>query len=179
MLTSKQIAALKYIIFNTKDGNDLSKQILAFLIDQSEGLTKEVCLTLVQDREGYTADELKTAISGIHRMQSCNGMTHFNEVVPISGSELNFSFHYGDFDSTRTGDPFSNAGQCAGWDPSRVLGPNPKETVRKGMLDRYTFWLSKQDCSRQATLVTATRKELEQIDLRRPGLYSFETSMVD
>ena len=62
MITPEQIAALKYMIFASKDGTDLSKRAMAFLIDQSEGLTKEVCLTLVADREGYTAEEIDAEI---------------------------------------------------------------------------------------------------------------------
>ena len=54
MITPKQVAALKYMIFNAKNGTELSKRVLAFLIESSEELTKEVCLSLVADREGYT-----------------------------------------------------------------------------------------------------------------------------
>lgn len=168
MFTSKQIAALRYMIFNAKNGNELSKRVLAFLIESSEELTKEVCLSLVADREGYTADEISAAGYGVHDMESCNGTTHIDQILDAMGSELSFSVHYGDFDPTRTDDPFSSDGQFAGYSKFKVTRPG---LLREGMPLRYTFWLSKQDYSRQAALVVATREELEQIDLKKPGLY--------
>lgn len=168
MVTSKQIAALKYLVFVAKNGSKLSKQVLAFLIDQSEGLTKEVCLTLVADRDGYTADEINVAGHGVGGMESCNFTTHLHELLVLMGSKLNFSLHYGDFDPTRAGDPFNSDGQFFGCAVHQVSRPG---LIRKGMPLRYTFWLSKQDYSRQAKLVVATREKLEQIDLTKPGLY--------
>ena len=84
------------------------------------------------------------------------------------GSELNFSFHYGDFDTSRSDDPFNTDGQFAGWSEHQVYHP---DLVREGLPMRYTFWLSKENYSRQVTLVGATREKLEQIDLAKPGLY--------
>ncbi len=165
MFTSKQIAALRYMIFNAKNGTELSKRVLAFLIESSEELTKEVCLSLVADREGYTADEISAAGHGVGGMDSCNGTTHLDQILAAMGSELSFSVHYGDFDPTHTDDPFSQAGQFAGW-PQADL-----ESRREGMPMRYTFWLSKKNYSRQAKLVVATREELDQINLEKPGLY--------
>lgn len=170
MFTEKQIAALRYMIFNAKDGTELSKRVLAFLIESSERLTKEVCLSLVADREGYTADEISAAGYGVGNMESCNGTTHIDQILHAMGSELGVSVHYGDFDPARTDDPFNSDGQFTGWDRSRVSRPGQ---IREGMPLRYTFWLSKQDYSRQATLVVATREELEQINLKKPGLYRF------
>ena len=168
MVTSKQIAALKYMIFIAKNGTDLSKRVLAFLIDQSEELTKEVCLTLMADREGYTADEVNAAAHGMHGMESCNGTTHLDQILHAMGSEFSFSVHYGDFDPNRPDDPFNTDGMFAGCDRSQVtrLG-----LILEGMPLRYTFWLSKQEYSRQAKLVVAVREELEQINLEKPGLY--------
>src|SRR3989344_7416148 len=168
MITDKQIAALKYMIFNAEHGADLSKRVLAFLIDQSERLTKEVCLTLVADRERYTAEEIRNAGHEMGAMSSSNCTTHLAELLRVTGSELNFSYHYGDFDPTRAEDKFNCDGQFAGHMESQVVHPG---LVRKGMPLRYTFWLSKENYSRQATLVVATRKELEQINLQKPGLY--------
>lgn len=165
MITAKQITALKYMIFNAKNGTELSKRVLAFLIDSSEELTKEVCLSLVADREGYTADEISAAGHGVGAMESCNCTTHLCELLDVMGSELSFSVHYGDFDPARANDPFSQAGQFAGWHQA------DPESRREGMPLRYTFWLSKKNYSRQATLVVATREELEQINLEKPGLY--------
>lgn len=152
MFTPKQIAALKYLIFNSQDGTKLSKQVLASLIDSSEGLTKDVCLSLVTDREGYNSEEVLEAANGIHDMQSSNGTTHLHGIISAMGSELDFAFYYGDFDSTRTGDPFNNDNDDA-------------QPVR------YTFWLSRKDNLRQAELVIVNREKLESINLKKPGLY--------
>ena len=134
MITDKQIAALKYMIFNAEHGADLSKRVLAFLIDQSERLTKEVCLTLVADRERYTAEEIRNAGHEMGAMSSSNCTTHLAELLRVTGSELNFSYHYGDFDPTRAEDKFNCDGQFAGHMESQVVHPG---LVRKGMPLRY------------------------------------------
>ncbi len=168
MFTPEQIAALRYLIFNAKDGTDLSKQVLAFLIESFAGLTKEVCLSLVADREGYTADEIGAAARGVGSMGSGNRATHLDQILCLMGSDFGFSVHYGDFDPTRTGDPFNNDGQFPGFSVHQVARP---ELVREGMPLRYTFWLSREHYSRQVALVVATREELERINLKKPGLY--------
>jgi hypothetical protein len=169
MITAnKQIAALKYLIFKSKDGNELSKRVLAFLIDSSEGLTKDVCLSLVAGREGYGAEEIHGAADGAYNMQSCDGTTHLDQVFYVMGSELGFSYCYGDFDSTRADDPFNNDGQFAGVPLSTVSRPG---LAAEGMPVRFTFWLSKGNYSRDAELVVATREDLESINLKKPGLY--------
>lgn len=168
MVTAKQIAALRYMIFNAQDGTDLSKRVLAFLLTQSEGLTKEVCLTLVEDREGYTGNEIHDAGLGVGAMQSSNCITRLHALLYLTGSELNYSVHYGDFDPIRSDDPFNCDGQFAGHDVSKVARPG---LVRTGMPLRYTFWLARSPYSRDATLVTASRRKLGRINLKKPGLY--------
>ena len=168
MFTSKQIAALRYLIFNAKNGTELSKRVLAFLIESSNGLTKAVCLSLVADREGYTADEINTAGRGVDSMERCNGTTHLDEILQAMGSKLVFSVHYGDFNPARATDPFNTDGQFAGWGEHLVTDPG---LVREGMPLRYTFWLSEEPYSRKATLVVATREEFEKINLEKSGLY--------
>lgn len=148
MFTSNQIAALTYIIFNAKDGTELSKRVLTFLVELSGFLTKEVCLSLVAGREGYTAGEIRAAGHGVHDMESSQGTTHLNQILDAMGSKLKFSVHYGYFDPARNGDALV-------WQES----------------DSCTFWLSKETYSRQATLIVATRKELGKINLMKPGLY--------
>ncbi len=157
MFTSKQISALRYMIFSAKNGTELSMRVLAFLIESSEEFTKEVCLSLVADREGYTADEISAAARGVDAMVSCNGTTHLQELLAVMGSDLHSSFHYGDFDPARTDRPFN----C-----DEDLG-----LFSENMPPRYTFWLAKKHYSKQATLVVATREELERIDLNKPDLY--------
>lgn len=168
MFTKKQIAALKYVIFEAKNVSNLSKQISAFLIDRSKKLTKDVCLTLVENREGYTAKEINAAVNGIGWMASSSGATHLDQIIIAMGSEFRFAVHYGDFNPRRKGDPFNNAGQFAGVDASKVMD---LELTREGMPLRYTFWLSGKYYSRQSKLVIANRQKLEQIDITKPGLY--------
>lgn len=168
MFTSKQIAALKYIIFKAQNGTELSKRVLAYLIDKSEGLTKEVVLTLVANREGYKADEISKAALGVGEMQSSGGPTHINALLDVMGTELKFSFHYGDFDPNRTDDPLNCDGQFPGVPEHKLSRPG---LGRKGMPLRYTFWISKENYSRKATLIVTTREELDQINLKKPGLY--------
>jgi hypothetical protein len=151
MFTQKQIAALRYLLFKAKDGTDLSKRVLAFLIEQSDGLSREVCLTLAENQEGYAAEEILSAAFGVHGMLSGNGTTHINRILHAMESDLLFSHHSGDFDPTRKGDPFSS-------------GLNRSSTG-------FTFWLAKEYYSRQANLVSATREELEKINLKKSGLY--------
>jgi hypothetical protein len=168
MITQKQIAALKYLIFNAKNGTELSKRILAFLIDRSEGLTREVCLTLIEDREGYTKKEIDSAARGVGGMISCNCTTHLSALASLSGSELCFSSHYGDFDPKRSGKKFSSAGIFAGAPLDMVTDPS---NAQEGLPMRYTFWLAKKYYSDTAELVTATRADLDLIDLNKSGLY--------
>lgn len=172
MFTAKQIAALKYVIFHSQDGDNLLKRILAFLIDRSENLTKEICLVLVADREGYTGEEIDAAAHRLHGMQSANGTTHLDQILHVMGADLCFSCHYGDVDPTRTHNPFSAAGQFCGLSESIVKN---KDALAEGMTLRYTFWLAKKIYPPQGIkLIATTRFELEQINLDKPGLYSHE-----
>lgn len=169
MVTKKQIAALKYMIFVSRNDNELSKRILAFLIDKSEKLTKEVCITLVADREGYTASEIENAAHAIGGMNSSSGTTHLHALLCLMGGKFSFSHHYGDVDPTRIGNIFNNDGQFAGFAVSQVRSPN---LAIEGMPTRYTFWFSKKDYSRQALYVVATRDILEKINIKKSGLYT-------
>ncbi|HTE49147.1 MAG TPA: hypothetical protein VK675_04525 [Candidatus Paceibacterota bacterium] len=175
-ITPKQIAALKYLIFIAKDGTELSKRILAFLIDRSEGLTKPVCLTLWADREGYTGDEIHAAAWEADAIWSCNGTTHLNEILFAMGSKLLPCSHYGDFDPARK-KKFNSAGIFAGVPLSMVRNSKPekrRESLREDMPTRYTFWLAKTYYSRKVTHIVTTREELEKIDLKKSGLYKDE-----
>lgn len=169
MLTDKQISALRYLIFKSKDGNELTKKILAFLVEQSHGLSEEVCLTLVEDREGYTAEEIRDAAVGVDEMLSSNRRTHLHEILQAMGRNFRFCIHYGDYDPTRDGDPFNSDGQFAGATKEQVGGE--VNLLREGMPIRFTFWCAKDFYSRTAKLVKVTREFLDQIDIAKPGLY--------
>lgn len=168
MFTPKQIAALRYLIFKSKDGNELAKRVSAFLIDRSEGLVKDVCITLVEGYEGYTANEIQGASSGFDSMTRSNRTTHINQILDAMGSDMGFSVHYGDFDPKRGDEALNCDGLFVGYPVEICHTPG---LCREGMALRYTFWLSKGDYTPKADLVVVTRKDLEQIDLRKPGLY--------
>lgn len=90
MITNEQISALRWIIFHSKDGNELTKRIMVFLIDSSERLTKEVYISLAPDREGYNTSEIIIASHNIHNMNSDNCSTHINTILRAMGSEFRF-----------------------------------------------------------------------------------------
>lgn len=165
MFTTRQIAALKYIIFNLNNETELPKRVLAFLIESSDGFTKEVCLSLVDGREGYDAGQITAAAHGVDNINITN---YLCQILDVMGSEFKFSVHYGDFDPSRVDGPLNTDGMFPGLKKSQV---SRKGLVRKDMPLRYTFWLSLTPYSPQAKLVVATMEKLNQIDLTRPGLY--------
>jgi hypothetical protein len=168
MVTAKQVAALKYLIFKAKNGTQTSKRILAFLIDQSDRFTQEVCCTLTEGLDGYSGEEVHEAALGVGSMQSCVRTTHIDEVLQVLGCEFEFSVHYGDFDPTRKGDPFNADGIFAGLPENLVTHPGK---VREGLPCRYTFWLSREPYSGNANRIRVQRATLDQINLLKPGLY--------
>jgi hypothetical protein len=169
-MTIKQIRAVKYMIFMAKEVTPLTKGILSLLIDESKKMTRSVCLTLTEGVEGFTAEEIRKTAQCIGYMQSCGGRIHIDQILLITGSGLQFSFHYGDYDPTRKGDPFSSAGQFAGFPKDKVFsGP---DATKEGMLLRYTFWLAHESYSRKARLVTTNRNKVQKVIGRKSGLYT-------
>ncbi len=155
MFTKKQITALKYLIFNAVDGTDLTKQVLALLIDQSRGpLAESVCITLTEDDGEYSAKEISDAARGLWEMQIVHGTTHIDQILKAMGSNLCFSVHEGDFSAF-----------CKGHDVE-----TSSETAIKGQLEVQTFWLAKKNFFMDSRLVHITREMLEEINLRKPEL---------
>ena len=168
MVTQKQIAALKWLIFCAKVGTELTKRVLAYLIDNSELLTREVCVVLNVGDGEFSRNEIDAAARGMQPMQSSHGSVHLDEIMYVSGSMFWFSVHYGDYDPTREGERCSSAGIVAGYPENLVLD---KSLIESGHPLRYTFWLAKEDYSRTAELLTPSREELDQIDITDAGLY--------
>ncbi len=168
--TERQTLALKYLLKKSKDLNELALRIAFLLIDSSQGFSREVCATLVEDLSGFTSEEIGAAASAFKAMSSSNRTTHQGELFKLMGFDFRFDFHYGDYDPNREGDPFSAAGQFAGWDPEKVGSP---ELVLEGMPLRYTFWLNGGMYSRKAVLVHVDKQTLLGVDLDSPTLYSF------
>lgn len=143
MATKKQIAALKYLIFRSKDGANITKRLLAFLINHSMGLTRGVYVNLVGSLNGFSARTIQQAAFGLHDMQSCNGTTHIGQVLIAMGSPLVFG--YRNVSGTQPG---LKRNQCA-----------------------WTFWLAQDRTVLDAEFIEVHSSELEQIDLSKPGLY--------
>jgi len=156
MFTQMQIAALKYLISVAQGGTDLTKRVMEFLIDHSAGLTKEVCVTLVEGRDG-TADEIDKAARGVGRVMPEESLYHLFHAM---GSEFHFSSHYGDFDPARGDEPMNCDGMFAGGE-GFLSNPDPG-MFKKGTPMRYTFWFAKGSYSRQAELIVASRKEINE-----------------
>jgi len=85
--TEKQIKALKYLVFKSKDAGPETKKACLALIDASQGLTKPVFFT------GYSKD----IYDGAHGIISGQGTTHLNQVMKVLGTEFVFSSHDGFF----------------------------------------------------------------------------------
>ena len=86
MTTQEQIAGLKYFVFKSPDSSKLGKQILAALLDHSEGMTRTVHFEFHDNFQGYTPEELEAAFAGLHAMQSSMGDTHFGALLRITGN---------------------------------------------------------------------------------------------
>ncbi|MEK7570196.1 MAG: hypothetical protein AAB515_02040 [Patescibacteria group bacterium] len=161
------ILTLKYLISKSKDGDDIAKRILFFLIDNSNGLTEQVSMTLTQDHDGYTKDEIHTAAHKLDYMRSSNGTTHLSEIMLIMGAELGFSTHYGHYNEMGKLDTEGMFPGCGELAPGH-------ENDREDMPLRYTFWLAEKDYGHSGqgrSLVTPPKQELMKIDMSNSELY--------
>ena len=77
MVSQKQINALKYLINQSKDANNLTKKVCFFLLDKSNFLTEEVCI-YVTTSKGFTEPETRQVSKGVHDMQSAQLSTQLN-----------------------------------------------------------------------------------------------------
>ena len=87
-LTRKQIAAIKYLIANSPDANNLGKRLLWWMIDKSKRFTQEVAIEIPKTNQNDK--QIRGAIVGIHHILSCHGLTHLNEVLTAAGAGLHF-----------------------------------------------------------------------------------------
>jgi hypothetical protein len=163
VITEKQIAALRYLIFRAKPDNKLIKQVLVYLLEKSGGMREQVYLSLHQDREGYTGEEISRAAIALHAFESCNGNVHLDQIMIAMGTDFQFSTHYGHYETP--GGTFITKGLFPG-------APNRPDDSRDDPL-RYTFWLAKGSYGRAGgeIEVRVSRGDLEKINLDKPGLY--------
>jgi hypothetical protein len=155
MVTDRQIAALKFLIAKSQDGNDLVRRILTFLINASNGMTEEVSTCLTAGSEGYSVDEVAAAGMTHSAMTSANCSTHLDQMMILMGLDFFFSCHYGHY---------RHDGM---FDPTGQTGSSPTSPMR------YTFWLARGHYGKsgQGKHVVASRAKLEAINLSKPGLY--------
>ncbi len=169
MATAQQVAALKYLIAVARDGNDLVKRILFFLLDSSDGLTEAVSVAFFEGKKGYTKEEISDAAQALAAMQSCNCSTHLDQLMHLVGEKpLFFSVHYGHYN--RAGD-FTSEGMFPGEIKERAPG---HEHDRDNMPLRYTFWIAEKMYGHSGQghpLLTPSRRKLAAINLKKPGLY--------
>jgi hypothetical protein len=165
----QRIETLKYLIAKSKDGDEIVKRILFFLIDNSYGLTEEVSMTLTQDQLGYAGQEIDTAARALGKMMSVKNSTHVNEIMSLVGAGLRFSTHYGNY--SEDGE-FDTEGMFPGY---RELAPG-HENDRADMPLRYTFWLAREYYGRGGPgkqLTPPTREVLMAINVAPPKSYVF------
>jgi len=156
-MTDRQVAALRYMIFNAQNGTDGMKKILSLLIDKSEGFEKEVFTTLTESEE-FTGDEIHEDAASMAAMQSSNCTTHLNQLFLLMDTDFQFSVHYGHM---AQGGEFDTTGQFPG------SPDHPTHTGDEPV--RYMFWLARTPYSTSANRVSISRQEIDHVDLSKPG----------
>ena len=149
-MTEIQIAALKYLIAKSKDASELSKQVMFYLIDQSEGFSKEVAISFSGRTGDYSNEEAMDIVFGVHDMESSNGSTHLDALMKLSGCVFTFSQHGGHY----------------------------KKGIFNARTTGGTVWLSKNNYGHNTNeliiLPTPKKDEIQKINLKKNGLYKYE-----
>jgi hypothetical protein len=91
VLTDRQIRALELVIAQSKDATPLCKQAVIWLLRQSEKLSVDVMISFSLDQD---SNEIA---SGVHDMRSCNGTTHLNERIALTGARFWIASGSGNF----------------------------------------------------------------------------------
>jgi hypothetical protein len=147
-MNQKQVAALKYLIYKSKDASELSKQVMVYLINQSMGFTKEVAISFLGGMYGYSDKEARGIVYGVHGMQSSNGSTHLDAMMKLANCNLNFSHHQGCYEN---------------------------ETFNSGKSVSGTVWLSNHPYGHKTkkliVLPTPEKRIIQKINLEKNGLY--------
>jgi hypothetical protein len=88
----KQIAALKYVIFSSKSLGNMTKRILAKLIDASKGFTRPVQIEVQRNTKGFNEKDVKGLYRDFSVATSTLGTIHLNELLQLGGCELRFTY---------------------------------------------------------------------------------------
>lgn len=133
-ITDNQVDAIKYFIILSQRKHQQKhfiRRILMYLLDQSANLSKPVCMSVVESDE-LPYDVVNGLYSDYGMFMAVSGGTMLNNVVEATGSEFQFSCHFGSMDGKR----LSNENQFSF-----------REGVDKA---RYTFWLSPEQYDKEA-----------------------------
>ena len=162
MFTQKQVAALKYVIYNGAKGktkDDLAVRIAYFLIQNSNFLNGNVCLTMHPDENLTTQEITELAVFLGH-----GSMMNLTEIFRAMGSKTHISAANGGYDQ-----------KLGTWN----LYPFPY--VEGEGKCPSTFWLAPNYYDHAARRLVYDYKTLMSIDLD-PGLYNLtgkETAVVE
>jgi hypothetical protein len=88
----RQIAALKYLVFHSKEIGNTCKRVIATLLDESAGLTKPVKIRFEANTQGFSEKELLALFHDFSVATSCGCKTYLNELLSIAGNDLHFSY---------------------------------------------------------------------------------------
>ncbi len=145
MASEDEMLALKHLVFS-QQGCRLSKQILGYLLENSQGLSREVCFTLWQGNR-LRAEELIKAVSDIEESVS----RLVSMVMQSMGSGFEFSAAFGHYD-------LNGVFQANG---HRLKSGSEYQDA----IIRYTFWLARTQRSDFALALVPDTAELRAIDL--------------
>jgi hypothetical protein len=151
MVTPDQLATLRYLIYRSETLDELTKRIVTFLLNGSQGLTRPVCVCLARGASGYSRNEINAAAGSLREANSRKIEIRLNQQLRLMGTEMRLSCQYGNPEGEK------------GFDEQG--GPH-----------RYTFFLGKRGygaCS-NGTELKATKKELDQVDILAGMLFEDE-----
>ena len=162
MITRKQLAALRFLIFKSEQDNcmaGIAKKICAVLIKHSRHMSKKVYITLWHDMNNFSDQEISDIAYAFDNL--IVGHPSLNEILVAMGSKMSFRFHYGHMHEGKL-----NTEGMFGHKPTNAPGHEHDRTMPL----RYTFWLS-TDMTDNGTQIKVTRDKLDAVDLTKPGLY--------
>lgn len=144
-VTPKQIAALRYIIAQSRDMCELSKKIAIFLLnhvyEEDPEFSGVGVKFILSPGEEFTEREVQLSLSGFHDVRSSRGSTHLSVIFDAVGIH-----HFRLFQRQE--------GESGGW--ARGSG---------------CFAFCDTDKWSEVEEIFVSREQIEAIDILRPGLY--------
>ena len=93
-ISVEQMKAFRKLILDSKDGNSFGKEVMLWLINNSDHLTRPVAVNIPTS---IAHEFAYNAATSVHDMLSSNGTTYLNELIRLMGSPLHFSHHCGQY----------------------------------------------------------------------------------